>query len=120
MATTATLCNATDGLIDAQRTTRFGKVNAACAAIPFADLQPYVGGLGMISVPGGCTVASSTDLVNCLLDTARCAGEQQVFRPIRAAGLADRAGQRVLPASPVTPGLGLDQPGPQPPPSARG
>jgi hypothetical protein len=80
LATTANVCNATDGLIDNQRTIRGGKVLTACATIPFADLQPYIGGLGFLSVPMGCTPANATDLANCLMDTARCAGERQVIR----------------------------------------
>jgi hypothetical protein len=77
----APICSAVDATIVANRTRRKTSIDIACAPIPFADVQPYLGSLGFVNVVAStCMVASTTALTDCLLDTTRCTAESEVFR----------------------------------------
>ena len=51
----------------------------ACDAIPLAELEPYVAGLGFASLDPSCTVGSVGDLLACLFDDAQCTAERTLF-----------------------------------------
>ena len=74
-------CSAVDATLTANRTRRKTSIDIACAPIPLADVEPFLGSLGFVNVVAStCVVASTTALTDCLLDTTRCSAERAVFR----------------------------------------
>jgi hypothetical protein len=55
------------------------KALLACSAVPVADVDPWIAGLGLFAVRSDCGAASMTDLLTCLFDAAQCAGERILF-----------------------------------------
>ncbi len=51
-----------------------------CGLIPLADLEAFVGGLGFYDVVASCGALDAADLADCVLATASCATQRQVFR----------------------------------------
>lgn len=80
LAAAAPTCTAVDATLDAKRTAFKTAVDNVCSTIPLADLEPFLGSVGYINVAADCAAGTTTALTDCLLDSARCNGEGEVFR----------------------------------------
>jgi hypothetical protein len=81
LAAATSACAAVPGLVSEARAKRRANIVKKCGLVPFTDMTEFVAGLGFFNVAAQCVPAASTvdDLVDCVLDAARCSTERQVF-----------------------------------------
>jgi hypothetical protein len=89
LAGAATFCANVPTVVGNNRAARRATALNKCGAIPLADLEQAIAGLGFVNVSSACAslpppltpivVSDVPDLVDCLLDTTQCAAEREVF-----------------------------------------
>lgn len=79
LAAATASCATYSAKISSGRSAAQGKAIAACNVVPLADLQPWIGGLGLAGPNAACGASTVIDLIDCLFDGAQCAAERIVW-----------------------------------------
>lgn len=66
--------------VNDQKASRAGKIVLKCGLIPFADLKPFVEGLGFFNLANDCSALDASDLADCILDAGLCPGSSDGAR----------------------------------------
>jgi hypothetical protein len=79
LAAASAACTSDSAKVTAWASSNEDKALIACGAVPLADLEAWVAGLGLAAVGQGCAASSVGDLVSCVFDATRCAAERTLF-----------------------------------------
>jgi hypothetical protein len=79
LARASAACATASAKVAVRESSSAAKALIDCSAVPLADLESWVAGLGLAAIGQGCAASSVGDLVGCIFDATRCAAERTLF-----------------------------------------
>jgi hypothetical protein len=80
LASASAACSTVPMKVDDQKNARADKIVLKCGLIPFADLKPFVAGLGFFNLANDCGATDADGLADCILDAGLCAASSDGAR----------------------------------------